>query len=107
MIVTDATFDELVVRSPLPVLLDVTADWCPPCRMIRPVLREIAAEEAGRLVVAEIDADTNPLTMRTLGVLGMPTLLLYVGGEVVTRVVGARPKAALVRTLEEYLPTRV
>ena len=101
--VTDATFGELVLRAELPVLLDFTADWCPPCRMIKPVLREIAAELEGRLVVARLDVDANPATPRDAGVLGMPTLNLYVGGRVVTQVVGARPKAALMRAIADHL----
>jgi thioredoxin len=102
--VSDDTFEELVLRAELPVLLDFTADWCPPCKMIKPVLRELADELAGRLVVAELDVDTNPRTARAAGVLGMPTLNLYVGGRVVTQVVGARPKAALMRAIAEHLP---
>jgi len=103
--VTDATFDELVLRARHPVLVDFTADWCPPCRMIKPVLWEIAAEQEGRLVVAQLDVDTNPLTARAAGVLGMPTLNLYVEGRVVAQVVGARPKAALLRAIEPHVPT--
>ena len=102
--VSDDTFDELVLRAELPVLLDFTADWCPPCRMIKPVLREIAGELAGRLVVAELDVDANPRTAQGAGVLGMPTLNLYVGGRVVTQVVGARPKAALLSAIADHLP---
>ncbi|WP_219416580.1 thioredoxin family protein [Pseudonocardia nigra] len=102
--VTDATFDELVLRAELPVLLDFTADWCPPCKMIVPVLRELAAEQEGRLVVAQLDVDANPETARAAGVLGMPTLTLYVGGRVATQITGARPKAALLRAISGHLP---
>jgi thioredoxin 1 len=103
---TDATFDALVRHADRPVLVDFTADWCPPCRMIKPVLREIAAELADRLIVAELDVDMNPIATRAAGVMGMPTLTLYVEGRAVTQVVGARPKAVLVRVLEEHLPVQ-
>ncbi|WP_305849629.1 thioredoxin family protein [Pseudonocardia lacus] len=102
--VTDATFDELVLRSELPVLLEFTASWCPPCRMIEPVLRELAGELAGRVVVAQLDVDENPRTASAYGVLGMPTLNLYRDGAVVARLTGARPKAALLRAFGEHLP---
>jgi len=101
--VSDATFEELVLRAELPVLLDFTADWCPPCKMIKPVLHELADELAGRLVVAVLDVDLNPRTAQAAGVLGMPTLNLYVGGRVATQFVGARPKAALLNDLSDYL----
>jgi thioredoxin 1 len=102
--VSDATFEELVLRAELPVLLDFTADWCPPCKMIKPVLAELAGELAGRLVVAELDVDVNPRTAQAAGVLGMPTLNLYVGGRVATQIVGTRPKAALLRAITDHLP---
>jgi thioredoxin 1 len=99
----DATFEADVLASDLPVLVEFTADWCPPCKMIAPVLAAIADELAGRLRVLAIDADTNPETMRRYHVLGMPTLTLFVGGEVVLQVTGARPKAALLKEIEPHL----
>ena len=105
--VTDTTFDELVLGSELPVLVEFTADWCPPCRMIEPVLREIAAELDGRLVVAQLDVDANQATAVRYEVLGMPTMNLYVRGQVVAQVVGARSKAALRAAFAEHLGAAV
>jgi thioredoxin 1 len=102
--VTDDTFDELVLRADRPVLLEFTASWCPPCRMIEPVLRDIAGELAGRLVVAQLDVDANPRSAQAAGVLGMPTLNLYVDGRVVAQVMGARSKSALLSAFEPHLP---
>ena len=100
---SDATFAADVLTSPTPVLVEFTATWCPPCRMIAPVLASIAAEQAGRLRVVALDADENPLTTRSYGVMGMPTLALFVDGEVVTTLVGARPQAMIMKALEPYL----
>jgi thioredoxin 1 len=103
-VTTDATFAADVLASELPVLVDFTADWCPPCKMVAPVLERIAAEEAGRLRVVSVDADVNPELVRTYQVMGMPTLALFVGGERVAQVVGARSGPALMKAFEPYLP---
>lgn len=102
---TDAAFADDVLVSPLPVLVEFTASWCPPCRMIAPVLAQIAEEEKQRLRVLAIDVDANPATTVKYNVLGMPTLMLFVAGEPVTRVVGARPRATIMRELEPHLGT--
>ncbi|MBN9108695.1 MAG: thiol reductase thioredoxin [Pseudonocardia sp.] len=103
--VTDATFATEVLGSDVPVLVDFWATWCPPCRMIVPVLAQIAREREGGLRIVSVDADVNPLVCRDTGIMAMPTLDLYVGGERVARVVGARPKSALDAVLDEHLPT--
>jgi thioredoxin 1 len=101
---TDADFADDVLASRIPVLVEFTASWCPPCRMIAPVLEQIRAEEAQRLEVVAIDVDTNPATALKYRVMGMPTLALFVDGAVVTQIVGARPRAAILRELEPHLP---
>jgi thioredoxin 1 len=101
--VTDATFADEVLGSDLPVLVEFTADWCAPCRMIAPVLAEIAAEEAGRLRIVQIDVDTNPETQSAYGVLSMPTLMVFRGGEPVKSMVGARPKRRLLQELADVV----
>lgn len=102
--VTDAGFTARVLESPRPVLVEFTATWCPPCRMIAPVLAELAQELAGRVEIVALDVDENPRTAAAAGVLGMPTLALYRGGAVVAQVTGARPKAALRSWLDPFLP---
>src|SRR4051812_8251007 len=102
---SDATFADDVLSDPTPVLVEFTATWCPPCRMIAPVLAQIAVEQAGRLRVVALDVDENPVTTRTYGVMGMPTLALFIGGELVTTLVGARPQAMIMKALEPYLST--
>ncbi|MFF5231751.1 thioredoxin [Dactylosporangium sp. NPDC000521] len=93
--VTDATFAEEVLGSELPVLVDFWAEWCPPCHRLSPVLEELAREYEGRARIVKIDSDANPETVRAYGVLSMPTLSLFRGGELVSQVVGARPKSQL------------
>jgi thioredoxin 1 len=98
--VTDETFAAEVLGSDIPVLVDFTADWCPPCRMIAPVLSQVAGEQQGRLKVVSLDVDTNPVTQAAYGVLSMPTLIVFQGGEPVKSLVGARPKRKLMQELD-------
>ncbi|MEU0563249.1 thioredoxin [Dactylosporangium sp. NPDC006015] len=93
--ITDATFAEEVLGSELPVLVDFWAEWCPPCHRLSPVLEELAKEYEGRARIVKIDSDANPETVRAYGVLSMPTLSLFRNGELVSQVVGARPKSQL------------
>ncbi|MFJ4717512.1 thioredoxin [Streptomyces sp. NPDC088785] len=101
--VTDADFDEQVVRSGRPVLVEFTAEWCGPCRQLAPVLRAVAEEERERLDVVAIDVDANPGTAVKYGVLSMPTLMVFKDGEPVWSRVGARPKRRLLEELSEAL----
>jgi thioredoxin len=105
--VTDATFAERVLASDKPVLVDFWAQWCPPCKMIAPVLDEIAAERAGELTIVKINNDENPRTGAQFGVLGLPTMLLFKDGEPIRSYVGARPKARLLAELDDALRTPV
>ena len=103
--VTDDTFQDLVLSSSLgkAVLVDFWAQWCPPCHMLSPVLDEIAAELSDTLTVAKMDVDENQLTAQRYGILAMPTLSVFRNGEVVSQVVGARPKRRLLADLAALL----
>ncbi|MCW2871154.1 thioredoxin [Actinacidiphila oryziradicis] len=103
MSVTDETFAEEVLRSDVPVLVDFTASWCPPCRMIAPVLEAVAEEQAGRLKVVQLDVDADPATAAAYGVLSMPTLMVFRAGEPVKSMVGARPKRRLLQELSDVV----
>jgi thioredoxin 1 len=100
--VTDADFAEVVLGSQIPVLVEFWAPWCGPCLMMAPVLEQIALEHAGRLRVVKLNADENPVTTLQRAVLAMPALQLYVAGELVAQIVGARSKSKLVRELSDH-----
>ncbi|MFD7082002.1 thioredoxin [Streptomyces sp. NPDC059918] len=106
--VTDQDFGvQVLAERGRPVLVEFTADWCGPCRQLAPVLSAIAAEEAERLKVVQIDADNNPATVVRYGVLSMPTLLVFRDGEPVKQMVGARAKRKLLQELEEVTGSAV
>ncbi|MGP3967357.1 thioredoxin [Streptomyces sp. 6N223] len=97
--ITDDDFAAEVLASPIPVLVEFTADWCPPCRMIAPVLAAVAAEREGELRIVALNVDANPRTTAAYGVLSMPTLMLFNAGEPALTLVGARSKARLLQEL--------
>jgi thioredoxin 2 len=101
--VTDATFSAEVERSPVPVLVDAWAAWCGPCKMIAPVIDELAAEMAGRVRVAKLNVDENPMTASRYNLRSIPTLLLFKGGREADRIVGVPPKSEISRRLERLI----
>jgi thioredoxin 1 len=100
---TDRTFDSEVLKSQTPVLVDFWATWCGPCKMIAPVLEEIAGEKDGTLKIAKLDVDQNPETAQKFGVMSIPTLLIFKNGEEVSRIVGYRSKGQLVQQIDRAM----
>lgn len=101
--ITDANFDELVMNSDKPVLLDFWAEWCGPCRMVGPIVEEISNDYDGKAVVGKVDVDSNPGISAKFGIRNIPTILFFKNGEVVDKQVGAVPKAALAGKLDAQL----
>ncbi len=102
--VTDASFEEEVLNADELVLIDFWAEWCGPCKMIAPIVEELAEEFDGTLRVGKLDADENMNTMMAYGVMGIPTLILFKGGEAVERITGFMPKDKLLERLKDHLP---
>lgn len=101
--VTDSTFEEEVIDAETPVLVDFWADWCGPCKMLAPIVEELAGEYEGKVKFAKLDVDANPRSATSYGIRGIPTLLIFNGGKPVDQVVGAVPKSVLKRRLEEAI----
>jgi thioredoxin 1 len=102
--VTDSTFDAQVLKSDIPVLTDFWAEWCAPCKMIAPILEEIAEDYEGQIKIAKVDVDENNQIAMKLGVQSIPTLILFKNGQAVERVVGAMPKERLLSRILPHLP---
>ena len=100
---TDATFDEQIGSSSVPVVVDFWAEWCGPCKMIAPILEEIADEQAGSLAIAKLNVDDNPDIARRFGVMSIPTMIVFKDGQEAARIVGAKGKSQLLEAFTPFL----
>jgi thioredoxin 1 len=100
---TDSTFDEEIGSAEAPVIVDFWAEWCGPCKMIAPILEEIAGEQAGKVVIAKLNVDDNPDAARRFDVMSIPTLIVFQDGQPVKRMVGAKGKGQLLQELSEFI----
>ncbi len=100
---TDATFDADVLKSDKPVLVDFWAPWCGPCKAVAPILEEIAGAHGDKLEIVKLNTDDNPATAAKYGITSIPTMNVYVGGEIVKTIMGAQPKPKLLRELEPFI----
>ncbi len=103
IVVDDSNFDQMVLQADIPVLVDFWAAWCGPCRMVAPVVEELAQEYEGKISFTKVDVDQNPKTASRYGIMSIPTLLLFKKGEPVSHIVGFRPKAELKQSLDAAL----
>jgi thioredoxin 1 len=102
-VATDATFDKLVLQNSKPVIVDYWAEWCGPCRMVSPVLDEIASEHSDKIDVVKLNIDENPEISQRYQIMAIPTMSVFQNGQVVKQIVGAKPKAALLRELADFI----
>ena len=102
-VVTDETFEAEVLQNSKPVIVDYWAEWCGPCRMVAPVLEEIASEHADKIDVVKLNIDENPTISQRYQIMAIPTMSVFKDGQVVKQIVGAKPKAALLRDLAEFI----
>jgi len=101
--IQDSNFDNIVLQSKTPVLVDFWAEWCGPCRMVAPVVEELAEEYDGKITFAKVDVDQNPQIAGKYGIMSIPTLIIFKGGKPLSNIVGFRPKAELKRSLDDAL----